>query len=94
MNLTFKFVIDEDKRFSLVIFKENSVELLLKDLISILKIAFPNASISSRPNYYHITGISNTAVFSIAKSLLEELYLRFLDDEVDDSDFDSSLFIA
>ncbi len=94
MNLTFKFVIDENKKVSLVIFKEKSVESLLRDLISVLEIAFPNASISSRGNYYHITGANNTAMFSIVKSLLEELYLRFLDDDENDSEFDSSFFIA
>ncbi len=94
MNLTFKFVINEDKRVSLVIFKGKDVDLLLKDLISALEIAFPNPSISSRPNYYYITGISNTAMFSIAKSLLEELYLRFLDDETSDSQFDPFFFFA
>ncbi|KKM60759.1 hypothetical protein LCGC14_1538610 [marine sediment metagenome] len=94
MNLTFKFVIDESKKISLVIFKEKETNLLLKELISVVEKSFPNINISSRPNYYHLTRVSNTAMFSIAKLLLEELYIRFLDDDVSESEFDPTLFLG
>ncbi len=84
MNLTFKFVIDENKKVSLVIFKEKEADPLLRELISVLEFSFPNINISPRNNHFYITGVSNTAMFSIVKSLLEELYSRFLDDEIDD----------
>ncbi|KKL90892.1 hypothetical protein LCGC14_1900160 [marine sediment metagenome] len=92
MNLTFKFVIDENKKVSLVIFKEKEADPLLRELISVLEFSFPNINISPRNNHFYITGVSNAAMFSIVKSLLEELYSRFLDDEIDDPEFDPSFF--
>ena len=92
MNLTFKFVIDKNKKISLVIFKEKEMMVLLGSYISVLKKCFPNIDISFRTNHFYITGLSNAAMLSIAQSLLEEVYIEFLDDEIPDFEFDPSFF--
>ena len=89
--IAFKIMIDEDKKASIIIYKAKELSELLKQLIHTLQYAFPKVRIISKPTHYHIAGISNTGSFATIKSYLEEIYLRFLDEE-EPEDFDSKWF--
>ena len=89
--IAFKIMIDEDKKASIVIYKTKELSELLTQLIHTLQYAFPKVRIISKPTHYHIAGISNAGSFTTIKSYLEEIYLRFLDEE-EPEDFDSKWF--
>ena len=74
MKTLFKVVIDQNKRLSLVVYKD--VDDLLEGIVSVLEASFPNIRITSYPTHYFITGISNTAIFSAIKTFIEEYYLK------------------
>ena len=79
--VAFKIMIDEDRKASLVIYKAEKLSKLLEQLIHTLQYAFPEVRVISKPDHYYIAGISNSASFAAIKSYIEEIYIRFLDEE-------------
>jgi len=94
MIVSLKFIIDEDKRASLVIYKAIELAELFEDLINVLEFSFPKVRITSRSDHYHIAGIDGTGTFAVIKSFIEEVYIRFIDDDDSEpSEFDKYLMI-
>ncbi len=85
MIFSLKIIIDEDKNVSLVISKTPELAKLLKSTINVLEISFPHVRITSRNDHYQIAGIEGTGAFSTIKSIIEEVFIRYVDD-VDDSE--------
>ena len=81
MIVSLKIIIDEDKRASVIIYKTPELAELLENLINVLENSFPNLRITSRNDHYHIAGIDRTGTFAAIKSFIEEVYIRFTDDD-------------
>ncbi len=90
MIVSLKIIIDEDKTVSIIIYKTAELAELLENLIVVLEISFPNVRITTQNDHYHIAGISRVGTFATIKSFIEEVYIRFIDEDVDndDSEFD------
>ncbi len=91
MIFDFKVLINKDGKISFLVHKGPEIDELFEELVRVLDLAFPSVNILSKSKYYHITGINNTAIFATIVTLLEELYLRFADND-ENLDFDLSNF--
>ncbi len=91
MIFDFKVLINEDGKMAFLVHKGVEIDKIIEDFLRVLDLAFPDVNISPKSRYYHITGINNRAIFATIVTLLEELYLRFVDDE-EKLDFDLSNF--
>ncbi len=81
MIVSLKIIIDEDKKASFIIYKTPELAELLENLIVVLEISFPNLRITSRNDHYHFAGIDGTGTFAAIKSFIEEVYIRFTDED-------------
>ena len=79
MIVTFKLIIDEDKRTSLVLYKAPELNVLLEDIVHMLDFSFSKVRITDKSNHIHITGLSNPALCAASKTYLEEVFVRFID---------------
>ena len=97
MIVTFKLIIDDDKRTSLVLYKAQKLNKLLEEVVNVLDYSFPRVRITDNNSHIHITGLSNPAVFATSKTYLEEVFMRFADDDNDNGndydDFDAKWFL-
>jgi len=93
MIVAFKIIIDKDKYTSALIYKTNELNEFFEEVMNLLELTFPKARIKSKSDHYHIAGVSNAGILTIIKSIIEEVYIRFLDEEdTDDLDFDPTYF--
>ncbi|KKL64431.1 hypothetical protein LCGC14_2165100 [marine sediment metagenome] len=89
MIVSLKIIINEGKRISLILYKTPELAELLRSLMTVLKLGFPDVNISNKNDYYQITDIGGAGTFATVKSFIEEVYIRFLDyEDSEESDFD------
>ena len=94
MIISLKIIIDDDKGVSLVLYKSPELTELLSNLITVLEYSFPNVRITSQDDHYHITGIVSAGTFAAIKSYIEEVYIRFInDDDSEVSEFGKYFFM-
>jgi len=93
MIVSLKIIIDEDKKVSLVINKTPELAELLENVVNVVESSFPNVRITSRDDHYHFAGISGTGSFATLKSFIEEVYIRFIDEESIDDEADEFFMI-
>lgn len=76
-----------------ILYKTSELNKSFEEVINLLELTFPKARIKSKGDHYHIAGVSNAGILTIIKSIIEEVYIRFLDEEdSDDLDFDPKYF--
>ena len=89
MIISFKIIIDDDKKVSLVLYKSPELTALISNLITVLEYSFPSVRITSQGDHYHITGIVSAGMFAAIKSYIEIVYIQFIDkDDSEVSEFE------
>ena len=89
MIISFKIIIDDDKKVSLVLYKSPELTALISNLITVLEYSFPSVRINSQEDHYHITGIVSAGMFAAIKSYIEIVYIQFIDkDDSEVSEFE------